>query len=168
MEELSLQEPVCSQCATLIKQQAKFCTHCGYPQLGTEKEQSQFHAKRVMAKQQQEVDVKRIASAQKTLYWTSGIFMVFGLFYFFKTEEISILITNAILSILYLLLAFWTKEKPFAALLSALLLYLTVIAINAVIEPMSLLSGIIMKVVFLTLLIKGLYSASQRTSTPTL
>lgn len=165
MEELSLQQPVCSQCATLITHQAKFCTHCGYPESGTEKEQAQFHAKHVMAKQQLENDTKRIKSAQKTLYWMSGIFMAFGLFYFFRTQDIAILITNAILSVLYLLLAFWTKEKPFAALLSALLLYLTVIAINAVIEPMSLVSGIILKVVFLTLLIKGLYAASQSTST---
>ncbi|MFL1894203.1 hypothetical protein ACJRPK_00785 [Aquimarina sp. 2-A2] len=168
MEELTMQPPVCSQCATVLTTETKFCTHCGYPELGSEKEQSQFHAKRVMANQQHEVNTKRIASAQKTLYWMSGIFLVFGLFYFFRTEDISILITNAILSILYLLLAFWTKEKPFAALLSALLLYLTVIAINAVVDPMSLLSGIIMKVIFLSLLIKGLYSASQSTSMRTI
>jgi hypothetical protein len=45
--------------------------------------------------------------------------------------------------------------------LSAFLLYVTVIALNTIVEPATIFKGIIIKIIILSFLIKGVYSASQ-------
>jgi len=162
MEEITIQYPVCSQCSTEMISASKFCTHCGFPEQGDEKEKAIFHAKKVMKKNQVADDHKKINSARNTLYWMAGIFFVFGLFYFFTTNDTGTLIVNVILAVIYLVLAYWSQTKPFAALLSALLLYIMVIALNAIVEPMSLIQGILFKIIIIAFLVKGINSASQQ------
>ncbi|GAA4111582.1 hypothetical protein GCM10022393_09400 [Aquimarina addita] len=161
MEEITIQSALCSQCNFGITLETKFCTHCGFPEHGDEKEQAVFHANKVMKKSKIKDDAKKINSARKTLYWMAGIFFVFGLFYYFTLQDISVLLVNVVLAVIYLVLAYWSQKKPFAALLSALLLYLTVVAMNAIAEPVSLFQGIIFKILIISFLIKGINSASQ-------
>ncbi len=161
MEEITIQHPLCSQCATEIALETKFCTNCGFPEHGDEKEKAVFHANRVIKKNEIIEDRKRINSARNTLYWMAGISFVFGLFYFFQSQDTVALIVQAILSGIYLILAYWSQKKPFAALLSGLLLYVTIIAILAIADPRTIFSGIIFKIVIIVFLSKGMYSASQ-------
>ncbi|GAA4276799.1 zinc ribbon domain-containing protein [Aquimarina mytili] len=160
MEDVTVTKILCSQCNTEINSEAKFCTHCGYPENGDEKEKAKFHANKVMQKNKGFNDAKKIKSARNTLYWMAGIFLVSGLFLFFTLNDITILVANLILVVVYLILAYWSKQKPFAALLSALLLFLMVIALNTVLDPSSLFKGILIKIILLSFLIKGVYSAS--------
>jgi len=127
MEEITAQHPLCSQCSAEIIEASKFCTHCGFPENGDEKEKAIFHAKKAMKKNQVKDDHEKINSARNTLYW----------------------------------MAYWSQKKPFAALLSALLLYLMVIAINAIVEPTTIFKGILIKIIILSFLIKGVSSAHQ-------
>jgi len=161
MEEITIQQPLCSECSTEIITASKFCANCGFPENGDEKEKAVFHAKKVMKKNEIMDDHKKINSARNTLYWMAGIFFVFGLFYFFTTEDVGVLIVNTILSAIYLVLAFWSQKKPFAAILSALFLYVTVIVLNAIEEPLTLVQGILFKIIIFSFLIKGLYSAPR-------
>ncbi len=160
MEEITIQLPSCSQCNTQIIIDSIFCTNCGFPEKGTEKEQAKFHADRILKRSDAQKEVKKISSARKTLYWMAGIFFVFGLFYYINSQEIAHLVVNAILACIFLVLAYWSKQKPFAALLSALLLYVMIIALNAVVEPMTLLKGLLVKIILISFLVKGIYSAS--------
>ena len=161
MEEITLTGAICSQCSSEIKSDSKFCTNCGFPENGDEKEKAVFHANKAMKKNQIMDDNKKVTSARKTLYWLAGIFMFFGLVQFFMTESLEVLLSNVILAVIFLLLAYWSQKRPFAAILSALLLYVTVIALNAIIEPYTLAKGIFVKIIILSFLIKGTYSASQ-------
>lgn len=161
MEDITIPRILCSQCETEINSETKFCTNCGYPENGDEKEKALFHANKVMKKSQTKDDQKKIKSARNTLYWIAGIFFVSGLFLFFVSKDIPTLIFSAILAAIFLVLAYWSQHKPFAALLSALLLYIMVIALNAIVEPMTIFKGVLVKVIILSFLIKGVYSASQ-------
>ncbi len=161
MEESILPESLCSQCSTAISEETKFCTNCGYPEKGTEKEQATYHAQKIMKKSKAKDDKKRIESARNTLYWIAGIFFVSGIFLFAISQDNAILVTNIIIAIIYLILAYFSKEKPFATLLSGLLLYILIITLNAIFDPSTLFSGIIIKIIILSFLIKGVYSASQ-------
>ncbi|WP_299432901.1 zinc ribbon domain-containing protein [uncultured Aquimarina sp.] len=161
MEEITIQQPLCSQCNTEITLETKFCTNCGFPENGDEKEKAIYHAKKAMKKNQIKDNDKKINSARTTLYWMAGIFFVSGLFLFFILDDIGTLIAGVILAVIYLVLAYWSQKKPFAAILSGLLLYLMVIALNVIMEPTTLFKGIIMKIIILSFLIKGVYSASQ-------
>ena len=161
MEEVTIQNPVCSQCNLEIVKETKFCANCGFPENGEEKEKAIFHANKVMKKNEVIDNQKKIKSARNTLYWMAGISFVYGLFYFIRIQDSASLIIQTIISMVYLVLAYWSQKKPFAALLSGLLLYLTIIATLAIVEPTSISSGIIFKIIIITFLSKGVYSASQ-------
>ncbi|MCK8522607.1 hypothetical protein M0D21_13565 [Aquimarina sp. D1M17] len=161
MEDLIQRETLCSQCNTPINGKTKFCANCGYPENGTEKEQSVYHANKVMKKNQVKEDQNRIKSGRNTLYWIAGISFFFGLITFLLNDDSTTFIVQIILAIIYLILAYWSQKKPFAALLSALLLYVLLIAADVVVEPASIFRGIIVKIIIISFLIKGVNSALQ-------
>lgn len=61
----------------------------------------------------------------------------------------------------FVALGFWTKKKPYYAILGALILYAIFIVLNAVLDITSLYKGIILKVVVVVFLIKGLKDAKE-------
>jgi hypothetical protein len=63
------------------------------------------------------------------------------------------------LSAVYLVLGFYTLEKPYTAIMIGLTLYILLIALSAIIEPMSVLRGIILKIIVIVLLVRGLGNA---------
>jgi|GEM_PF-994909 len=63
---------------------------------------------------------------------------------------IAIIIT-LLISALFIALGFWTKYKPYSAIITALVIYSALIIMNAIVEPGSLFKGILVKI--------GIYSA---------
>ena len=61
----------------------------------------------------------------------------------------------------FILLGFWTKKKPYTAIVCALVLYGLFILLNAVIDISTIYKGIIMKVIIVVSLIKGLSDARE-------
>lgn len=58
-------------------------------------------------------------------------------------------------------LAIWTKYKPFAALLTAIIFFLAIWLLGAILNPASIFSGILIKVVLMVLLIMGIRNARE-------
>lgn len=71
-----------------------------------------------------------------------------------------LLVTNLGLAVIYLGLWFWAKRQPFTASVVALLLFLTVIIISAVIDPKTLAQGILVKILFIAALAKAISAGS--------
>jgi peptidoglycan/LPS O-acetylase OafA/YrhL len=61
----------------------------------------------------------------------------------------------------FIILGIWTKKKPYTAIISALILYVVFIVLNALVDITTLYKGIILKVIIIVLLIKGLGDARQ-------
>ncbi len=59
----------------------------------------------------------------------------------------------------FILLGFWTKKKPYYAIIGALILYGIFIALNAWIDPSTIVKGIIMKIIIIVFLVKGINDA---------
>ncbi|WP_028889088.1 hypothetical protein [Tenacibaculum ovolyticum] len=150
---------LCNFCKESIEESIAYCSNCGHPKNGTSKEIAQFFAKRAMQKSKNIDSDKKIKSAKNTLFVLCGIMVVFGLFSYYTTNDILELSIVLFVALIYLLLAFWSDKKPFIALLSGLLLYLTLIIISAVFDPISLVKGFIWKIIIISYLGKGLYSA---------
>jgi hypothetical protein len=72
-----------------------------------------------------------------------------------------LLAVNIGLSVIYLGLWFWAKKNAYAAAVVALLLFLTVIIVGAVLEPKSLAQGMIMKVLFVVALSRAIKAGSD-------
>ncbi len=153
--------PKCTHCEHAITQETAFCPECGYPEKGTEQDVAKFYARRAMAKNQNRDAAEKINSARNTLFVIAGVVMLFGFISFFRYDDFTLLIANFIVCSIYILLGFWTKQKPLIALLLGLLLYVTTVVISAIIDPVTLLGGILWKVLIIGYLGKGIYSASS-------
>ena len=68
----------CSLCNSLIDDESVYCSECGYPEKGTEKEVAVFHANKVMEKNKNFDAAKKIKSARNVLYVMAGISFLSG------------------------------------------------------------------------------------------
>jgi len=162
MEETSPTEiQTCTFCSETIEKEAIYCASCGYPENGSEKDVAKFYGRRAMQKNRNTDAKDKIKSARNTLYIIAGATLIFGLLGYFQNKDLFTLATNFAVFFIYLLLASWSDTKPLMALLLGLLLYLTLILISAIIDPTTLVSGIIWKVIIIGFLGRGIYSASS-------
>lgn len=75
------------------------------------------------------------------LYLTAGVYIFFAL--------------------VFAGLAFWTKWKPYTAILTGLIIYGGLILLSAIVEPETIIKGIILKIIAFSLLISGLKNAKE-------
>lgn len=157
-DQLSL-EPLCSNCNQPIAGKPKFCVNCGFPENGTDAEKAKFHGQQALDRSKTKDAPKQIKSARNTLFIIGGIQLLFSIFVFFTLDSTAELIAGLIVFVIYLLLGFWSQKKPLIALILGLLVYLTLIGISALDDPMNLVKGIIVKVIIIGFLAKGINSA---------
>src|ERR1700741_710439 len=153
----------CKSCYEKVNEADAFCNNCGYPLKGTEAEQRDFIANRTS----QEIDLKdynkKIKSAGIALYWVAAACLISGLVFYAVSKDdstkVGVLIVNLILTMIFVFLGAWSKKKPLAAIISGSSLYGILIILNAIADPMSILSGIWVKIIIIAALIKGIKSA---------
>jgi hypothetical protein len=74
-------------------------------------------------------------------------------------EHRGILVVNLILCALMLVLAWWSKSKPLAAILIATSIYAVVLVTGAIMDPRTIVQGIIMKIIVIAVLARGIKGA---------
>ena len=74
-------------------------------------------------------------------------------------EVLLVFLTNYFLAIVMFGLYLWARKSPFPAMVTALCVYLAVIVLNAIISPITIIQGIIIKIIFITALIAGIKSS---------
>ncbi|XLS29435.1 hypothetical protein ACJD0Z_01120 [Flavobacteriaceae bacterium M23B6Z8] len=163
MESTSLNQSNCRHCSAFVQLDERFCAECGYPENGTDKERSHFIAKKVMNKRKGDLENKRIKSGRNLLFILSALIFLIGTFTAYMANgDLSIFVENTILALIYFGLGLWSSKKPFISLLLALLLYLTITLINAIVDPSTLIRGIIFKGIVIAFLGKALYAAFEQ------
>lgn len=140
----------------------KFCPQCGYPQGGSEEERSAFTARKAGEKFQAGIQVEKVRKARNVLFWVAGLNMIPYLI----TGEVVFIIAGLVISCVFLGLAFWTKKKPFPAILTALILFVALNLLAAIEDPLNLVRGIILKIIVLSALIYALRSLKEPAPPP--
>lgn len=161
MEDLIIAPKNCSHCKLEMQWEQKYCNECGYPEGGTQQEQSGFHARQVLKNRGKAEASSRIKKGRNILFIVAGISFLSGVYYYFKLDDSSVLIVNTVLSLCYLLLGFWSQKKPLVALMLGLLVYLTTLVLTGLIEPETIYKGILLKIFILVYMFKGINSALQ-------
>lgn len=153
----------CENCKAENAPTVKFCTRCGFPINGTEEEKKIFYGRLKVKQISLEECQDKIRSARNTLYVLAGLMVLGGIAMYFldKAQGLVLLVTYLILAAIFVGLGFWSLKKPFAAIISALVIYLTLQLIGAFADPKSLYQGIIIKVFVIIFLFKGLKSAKD-------
>ena len=72
-----------------------------------------------------------------------------------------LLAVNMALSLIYLVLWSWAKHNPYMASLVALMLFVTVVLVSAVLEPKTLAQGIIVKIFFTIALVRAVMAGNE-------
>ena len=80
-------------------------------------------------------------------------------------EHRGVLIVNLLLSAIMLVLAWWSRRKPLAAILIAAAIFAAVQVIGAIIDPATIVQGVLIKAIIIVVLVKGIKGAlSLRTA----
>lgn len=72
-----------------------------------------------------------------------------------------LLLVNLVLGGIYLGLWRWAKANPFMAALTALILFISVHVISAVVEPKTLVQGVLIKVLFIVALVRAVKAGAE-------
>lgn len=108
---------------------------------------------------------KSLSNARIWLYIIAGLQFAVGIYEYFSIEDnlsagISFGI-DAFIGLAFLVLAIWSKQKPFIAFTLALVLYIMVSLLVIYFEPTAIVRGIIFKVLIIVALVKAINKAKR-------
>ncbi len=109
---------------------------------------------------------KHIRQARNALFTAAAILILNAIILFSQYPlDIEVMWLDYLLWLIYIGgfigLGFWTKKKPYNAIVGGLILMGVFILINAIIEPATIFSGIIFKAAVIVFLVKGLGNAKE-------
>lgn len=107
---------------------------------------------------------KHIRNARILLFVIAGLSLL-ALMYVLPLdgsfEKIFMLVWVLAFAGAFVALGFWTKKKPYTALLVALILFIAIQVLSAIGDPASLLQGWVFKIIIIVMLINGLRNAKE-------
>lgn len=150
----------CLNCGATVSETDKFCTKCGFPVKGTEEEQGAYRYKIEHRKKLLKDANQKIRRARTTLYIMAGLCFLAGLFFSFS-DNILDGVVYLILALFYLIMVAWSNRQPFAAMPTSLIVFITIQLLSAIVDPVYLFKGIIIKVVIVIAFVRGVQSAKD-------
>lgn len=155
----------CPHCHNQVPEADTFCQQCGYPVRGTEEQINEFNYQIGYKQMQLDDSHTGVRKGRNSLYVVAGIFALYGLIYYAMNDQaqdaIALLVTNIVLAVVFLMLGYWSMKKPIAALISGLSLFVAIHLLNAIVDPMTLVQGILIKVLVIVYLVRALQSAFE-------
>ena len=118
-------------------------------------------AQDVLDKQKLKDSAQKVKNARIVLLVIGGLTIAVSLYKLLSVGDEIEGYTGLVEGVLFIGLFFLGAKYPLGALISGLILYAVPHLIVAVIEPESILRGIILKVLFIAALIRGIVSVSQ-------
>lgn len=160
----------CPKCNETAAPNQAFCENCGAPLKGGVVRR---RAPRRRVSHAEREYTRHIKHAQITIFVVAALSLLAALMTFFvmenlfvsnwPTEGLVMFIGQIVLGIIYIGLGFWSASNPFAASLTTLILFITLILISAVINPASILMGgmvgVGIKIVIILCLLSGIKSS---------
>lgn len=151
----------CDRCGAEVKMSEKYCTKCGHPQHASDEEIDAYYDRIKEKEDALYYAKKEIDSASTTLFVVGGIVVLFGIIVSIMKSDGIGAIMSVLIGLIYVGLGFYTDKKPLIAVLSGLILYITLQVVAAFVNPASIFSGIIFKVIIIGALIRGVNNARK-------
>jgi len=155
----------CQCCSSVYQETDVNCLQCGYPLQGTVQQQQNFISERGVKEIELSDLSGKVNAARKSLFIIAGVDAVFGLIMYFgaKGQEDALpnLIAEMLIVSIFVALGLWARKKARPALITGLVVYVSLHLLNAVFEPMSIISGILLKIFIVIYLIKGIKAVSE-------
>jgi len=155
----------CPSCGMFAFYSEVVCSQCNYPLKGTEQDQKDF----LFNQEMQSVDVdnfdKQLKKARNMLYYIAVIYLLGGLITYAKNQHLPDatlgLGLDVILSLFFVVLGTLTNKWPTVCIITGLAVFTVVMVANAIFNPLTLIQGIVVKILAYVLLFNGLKSARE-------
>ncbi len=98
---------------------------------------------------------KRIRHARTAIFVVGGVQVLAAVILAYNNQEELpwlILALNLFFAAIFIGLGFWVKNKPFAAIVTALCLYVGIIILNAIDNPATIIQGVVLKIIIIVYL----------------
>jgi hypothetical protein len=147
----------CHYCkSTGLNEQDKYCPNCRFPQRGTQIEMKRFLFDVKKKNKLLSDKLKDVKKARNILFILAGLNVLAGIILGVLVNfDIAILIGSLIGAGIYFGLGMWSKNKPFAAILSGFFVYVVFNVISAIDDPQTIYQGVIWKVIIISGFIYG-------------
>ena len=147
----------CFYCkSTGLKESDVFCSNCRFPQGGTLQQQKVFMVAIKRKKRAIEEKGKSIAKARNVLFILAAINVIFGALILGLMQDDKVtMVASIIAAAVYGSLGAWSFKKPFAAIITGFLFYITLMAISAIADPHTIYQGLIWKVLIISAFVYG-------------
>lgn len=155
---LNITEGQCYYCKTSLDPEINYCESCGFPQKGGETEQRVFIGNQRKKISELEELIKLEKGGRQVLFLLAGLNLIVAGVQAFVHESLPDTIAYLVITGLYAGLGYLSRKKPFQALVAGLVLYLTFIAIYALVDITTLYSGPVIKLVMILGLASGINS----------
>lgn len=153
---------VCHHCKrTNLAEDEAFCPNCGFPQRGDESSQRRFLAKFNIDKMQQGEYEAAVNKARNILYIVGGLNLLSGILLMAVNNDMANLIAGIIVALAFVGLALWSRTRPFPAILTGFIVYITLLVLGAILNPVSIVSGIIWKIAIISGFVYGYRGAKE-------
>jgi hypothetical protein len=151
---------VCYFCKTKgLTESDLFCPNCAFPQRGTGQEQHKYVGEHMVQKIRLDEMGDAVKKAQNMLFAISGLTLIPYALGAATAHDGAIFGIGVFIAALYAGLAFWSRKQPFPAILTGLILYVSMWALYTIINPINFFSGIIYKIMGLSALYYGIQAA---------
>jgi len=147
-----------------LNSENKYCYDCGFPQMGEQEEQKAFYRDHLAKQVEFNEAVKNTKGVQSILFIASGLSVLSALILtaLAESDKAFTFFGGIAMAGIFCGLGFWAKEKPLAASVTGVSIYLTAILISVIVTISEGGRGIgvgIMDVIIVVALFKGIFGA---------
>lgn len=139
----------CTICNTNYTVKPKKCSKCDYPFSASEKDKSAFVGELFSKKLILENAKDKIKRAQKILWIIGSINIISFIAIFSINPTFNLNVLDLLLGFVFIGFGFYASKRPFRAIFISLVLLLFIYFLNALADPMLIIRGIILKIVFI-------------------
>lgn len=157
-----MENPTCPCCKIAILESTLICSNCQFPFNGTEKEKSIHIGRFISSKGVLTDSDDSISKSQKILSVITALNTIFLIIGITKGNYMILdIILNGFITLIFLLCAIFIKKMPLVLTCIPLFLVISINILNYFIDPISILSGIAMKLVIIISLGYSVYLIVQ-------
>lgn len=149
----------CSRCNTPLSEEDIFCPNCGYPEKADIEEKNKYNYRIKLRKDILKDAEKKLKNVKILLYVIIGLNIILGVVFLLDQATFSDGLGSLISAGIFAGCLLWVNKKPLAGILAAFIFWLLLQLSVVLIDPALLFSGLLLKVIFLGVFIKGITSA---------
>ena len=154
----------CSSCKRAMNAESVYCPSCGYPENGDENQRDRYWHSIKLKRDVLEDAEKKVNNVKVMLYIVAAINGLYGLFMLIGKNSLAEGLGGIIAAAIFIGCVIWVNKQPLTGILAGLSFYVLLILLAFALDPVSIFSGLLWKIVIVGIFIKGITAARDYTT----